>query len=170
MSLLRPAFVAVFLAVFAAAFLLSCGGDGQSTQQDGTSSGTTSSGATTKTSRTGTSTSGRTGTSTGNSGTTNGHSSIPSGEQIQQDLIGKSINDPELGEWTFEDESEFVSFTIESQKESDNRIEFVVGMKLKDIGDGRLYNGQATVVYTKVNGKWQLSDVSGEYRSGGPSV
>lgn len=159
----RITYVVVALAaMFAVAFLASCGDDTQSTQQTGASSVATSSDATTKT--------GRTGTSTSDSGTTNGHSSVPTAEEIQQDLIGESIIDPELGEWVFEDESEFLSFTIESQDVSDSRITFVVGMKLKDIGDGRIYNGQAKVIYKKAGRLWQLSGVTGEYRSGGPSI
>lgn len=95
---------------------------------------------------------------------------MPTADQIKQDLIGKSITDPELGKWTFEDESEFLEFTIQDEDVSDSRITFVVGMKLKDIGDGRIYNGQAKVIYKKVGRVWQLSDVTGEYRSGGPSI
>jgi hypothetical protein len=95
---------------------------------------------------------------------------VPTAEEIQQDLIGESITDPELGEWTFEDQSEFIDFTIESQDVSDSRITFVAGMKLKDIGDGRIYNGQAKVIYKKVGRLWEFSSVTGEYRSGGPSI
>lgn len=165
----RLSFPVALLAVMSAAvFLISCGGDSQSTQQDGTASVSTKDSSTSKTARTGTSTS-RTGTST-NNGTANGHSSVPTAEEIRQDLIGESITDPELGEWVFEDESEFLNFTIEDQDVSDSRITFVVGMKLKDIGDGRIYNGQAKVIYKKVGRLWELSDVTGEYRSGGPSV
>lgn len=165
----RLASIACLLtAVFAAVFLVSCGGDSQSTQQADTASVSTKDSSTSRTARTGTTTS-RTGTST-NNGAANGHGSVPTAEEIQQDLIGKSITDPELGKWTFEDESEFLDFTIEDQDVSDSRITFMVGMKLKDIGDGRIYNGQAKVIYKKVGRLWELSDVTGEYRSGGPSV
>lgn len=154
---------AVLAAVFASALLVSCGSDAQSTQQAGSGTGATNDDVT--------STAGRTGTSTTRDGdSTTGLGVAPGAEQIKQDLIGKTIIDPVLGEWEFESTSEFLSFNIESQSESDDRIEFVVGMKLKDIGDGKIYNGQATVIYTIVNGRWQLSEVSGTYRSGQPSV
>jgi len=107
-------------------------------------------------------------TSTGD--TTTDQKGLPSAEQMQRDLLGKTITDPTLGEWEFESLSEFIDFSIESQKVTDSRAEFVIDMLLEDIHDGLQYNGEATVVYTKVNGQWRLSDVSGEYRSAQPSV
>ncbi|MBI5870281.1 MAG: hypothetical protein HZB44_04890 [Actinobacteria bacterium] len=159
---------ALLATMFAAAFLLSCGGDSQSTQ-DGSASVSTKDSSTSRTSRTGTSTNSKTGTSTSGDSAKR-HSSVPTAEEIQEDLIGESITDPELGKWTFEDESEFLEFTIEDEDVSDSRTTFIVGMKLKDIGDGRIYNGQAKVIYKKDGRFWAFSSVTGEYRSGGPSI
>ena len=101
---------------------------------------------------------------------TQAQAGLPDADQIKADLIGKSINDPHLGGWDFEDPSEFVSFTVVSQKESGGRAELMIDMRLKDIHDGREYNGQATVVYTNAGGRWSFSSVSGTYRSAAPSV
>jgi len=149
--------------IFAATLLASCGSDTSSTEQTGSVTGVVNEGAK--------STAGLAGTTAEQEGDAKtGHSSAPGVEQIKQDLIGKSIHDPHLGEWQFESLSEFLSFSIESQKEFDGRIEYVIGMQLKDVNDGLIYNGQATVVYVKLNGLWQFSEVSGAYRSGQPSI
>lgn len=102
---------------------------------------------------------------------------LPDADQIQEDLIGLSIEDPDLGEWIFESTDEFLEFDIEDSDVKDGpddgeRAEFVIGVRLEDINDGRLYNGQLEVTYERSSEKkpWRLSDVTGEYRSAQPSA
>lgn len=102
---------------------------------------------------------------------------LPDEDRIREDLIGWSMEDPHLGEWIFEDEEEFVEFEIvdkEKSRDADDFeiVTFVIEVKLQDINDGKLYNGQMEVVYEQraQDMPWRLIDVSGEYRSAQPSV
>lgn len=102
---------------------------------------------------------------------------LPDADQIQEDLIGLSIEDPNLGEWNFESTEEFLEFDIEDSdvkggSGDEESVEFVIEVKLEDINDGLQYNGQLEVTYERSSGNkpWRLSDVTGEYRSAQPSV
>jgi hypothetical protein len=148
------------LFICASGALLSCGSDSSNGEDTGTSA---TQAATASTRQSTTSTRQRTTTSGEQDG-------LPTTDQIQRDLIGKSITDPHLGRWDFESVSEFEDFTIVSQKETDDGLELEVDMRLKDINDGKLYNSAATITYTKVGGQWRLEDVTGEFRSAQPSI
>jgi len=164
---MRPKLVALFLIVFVAGVVAACGSGGDVTQQTGLTGAETKASTRTSTTSTGRA---RTSTSTQTATISTSKDEPPQAAQIKEQLIGNSIVDPHLGEWTFEDESEFVDFTIVNQKVSGNTVNYTVDVRLKDIGDGLLYNGELKITYTWMDDEWVLTDVSGEYRSGGPSI
>lgn len=164
-------FAIAFLSLAIVTGAAACGSDDST--QDETKASTTS----TKSDKKDKKTSTREKTSTQRTNTGDNDGTLPDAEQIQEDLIDQSIVDPYLGEWFFEDPDEFVEFDIvDSEVSADpdgfTTAEFIIDVKLMDINDGREYNGQLNVTYERraEDLPWRLVDVSGEYRSAGPSI
>ncbi len=78
--------------------------------------------------------------------------------QIKSDLMGETISRGGMS-WSFVALSEFEHVTIVDKIRQGNTIEYDIGLKLKDIFTGEMYEANLLIIYQRSGTHWDLFSI-----------